>query len=101
MRLLTDEQAENLPQLYSTENIPTKDKTVKIKFFTPDSNWSWYVVEYDKYEKVFFGFVNGHYPEWGYFSLEELEQTKGPLGLHIERDIHFKEQPFGQIKEIQ
>ncbi|MCT7461341.1 DUF2958 domain-containing protein [Aliarcobacter cryaerophilus] len=49
MRLLTDEQAEKLPQLYSTENIP----------------------------------------------------TKGPLGLHIERDIHFKEQPFGQIKEIQ
>ena len=73
----------------------------KIKFFTPDSNWSWYVVEYDKYEKIFFGFVNGHYPEWGYFSLEELEQTKGPLGLHIERDIHFKEQPFGQIKELQ
>ena len=55
----------------------------------------------DKYEKVFFGFVNGHYPEWGYFSLEELEQTKGHFGLHIERDIHFKEQPFGQIKELQ
>ena len=94
MRLLTDEQAENLPQLYSTENIPTKNKIVKIKFFTPDSNWSWYVVEYDKYEKIFFGFVHGHYPEWGYFSLEELEQTKGPLGLHIEKDINFKEQSF-------
>ena len=61
MKLLTDEQTEKLPQLYSTENILTKDKIVKIKFFTPDSNWSWYVVEYDKYEKAFFGFVNGHY----------------------------------------
>lgn len=101
MKLLTDEQAKNLPPLYATENIATKDKIAKIKFFTPDSSWSWYAVEYDKDEKIFFGYVNGHYPEWGYFSLEELEQTKGPLGLHIERDIHFKEQPFGQIKELQ
>ncbi|PRM99509.1 DUF2958 domain-containing protein [Aliarcobacter cryaerophilus] len=101
MKLLSDEQAEKLPPLYATENIATKDKIVKIKFFTPDSNWTWYAVEYDKNEKIFFGFVNGHYPEWGYFSLEELEQIKGPLGLHIERDIHFKEQPFGQIKELQ
>ena len=48
MVLLPKEIEEKLPPLYSTENIATKDKIVKIKFFTPDSNWSWYVVEYDK-----------------------------------------------------
>ena len=45
MRLLTDEQIKNLPPLYATEKIATKDKIVKIKFFTPDSSWSWYAVE--------------------------------------------------------
>ena len=45
MVLLTKEIENDLPKLYSTENIATKDKIVKIKFFTPDSNWSWYVVE--------------------------------------------------------
>ncbi|WP_026804112.1 DUF2958 domain-containing protein [Aliarcobacter lanthieri] len=101
MKLLSDEQVNKLPPLYATENIATKDKIVKIKFFTPDSNWTWYAVEYDKNEKIFFGYVNGHYPEWGYFSLQELEQIRGKLGLPIEIDKYFKEQPFGQIKELQ
>ena len=101
MVLLPKEIEEKLPPLYATEKIATKDKIVKIKFFTPDSSWSWYVVEYDKEEKIFFGYVKGHYPEWGYFCLAELQEATGPLGLHIERDLHFKEQPFGKIKELQ
>ena len=52
--------------------------------------------------KEIFGTVTVEIENYSYgFSLEELEQTKGPFGLHIERDIHFKEQPFGQIKELQ
>ena len=35
MVLLPKEIEEKLPPLYSTENIATKDKIVKIKFFTP------------------------------------------------------------------
>jgi hypothetical protein len=46
MVLLPKEIEEKLPPLYSTENIPAKDKIVKIKFFSPDANWSWFVVEY-------------------------------------------------------
>jgi hypothetical protein len=100
MTLLPKEIEEKLPPLYATEKIATKDKIVKIKFFTPDSSWSWYVVEYDKKEKIFFGFVKGHYEEWGYFSLKELEEVRGPLGLKIERDLYFKEQAFNDIKEL-
>ena len=100
MTLLPKEIKEKLPPLYTTEKIATKDKIVKIKFFTPDSSWSWYVVEYDKEEKIFFGFVKGHYEEWGYFSLKELEEVRGPLGLKIERDVYFKEQAFKDIKEL-
>jgi len=35
MVLLPKEIEEKLPLLYSTEDIATKDKIVKIKFFTP------------------------------------------------------------------
>jgi hypothetical protein len=101
MTLLPKEIEEKLPPLYATEKIATKDKIVKIKFFTPNSSWTWHVVEYDKEDKIFFGYVDGLYPEWGYFSLVELEEVTGPLGLKIERDLHFKEKQFGKIKELQ
>ena len=35
--------------------------------------------------------------EWGYFVLSELESARGPLGLPIERDLHFKPSPFSQV----
>ena len=57
-------------------------------------------MEWDKEEKIFFGFVKGHYEEWGYFSLEELQEVRGPLGLKIERDLHFKPTKFKEIQEL-
>jgi hypothetical protein len=48
---------------------------------------------------TFFGAVSGHEFELGYFSLSELEQTTGPLSLHIERDLHFKPTPLSKIRE--
>jgi hypothetical protein len=34
-------------------------------FFTPDSNWTWYVAEGSQNgeDYIFFGFVIGHFPE--------------------------------------
>lgn len=43
MQLLTEELRAQLPKLYSQENI--RDPIVHLKFFTPDSNWTWYVTE--------------------------------------------------------
>ena len=43
MKLLTEELRRRLPPLYSQEN--TKDPTVHAKFFTPDSNWTWFATE--------------------------------------------------------
>jgi len=100
MTLLPKEIEKTLPPLYATEKIATGEKIIKIKFFTPDSSWSWYIVEWDKEEKIFFGYVNGHYGEWGYFSLKELEEVRGPLGLKIERDLHFEPTKFKDIQEL-
>jgi hypothetical protein len=97
MKLLTDELIKNLPPLYSTENI--KDPLIQCKFFTPDSSWSWYILEFDKTNEIFFGYVCGLERELGYFSLQELESVKGQLGLGVERDTSFKPTKLSVIKK--
>lgn len=97
MKLLTDELIKTLPPLYSTENI--KDPLIQCKFFTPDSSWSWYVLEFDKTNEIFFGYVCGLERELGYFSLQELASVKGQLGLGVEIDISFKPTKLSVIKK--
>lgn len=89
MKLLTKELEAKLPPLYSQDG-KGYESIALAKFFTPDSNWSWYITEYDPIERVCFGLVEGFEKELGYFSLDELESIKGPLGLAIERDIYFE-----------
>ena len=36
--------AKKIPPLYATEKID--DPTVFCKLFTPDSNWTWYILEH-------------------------------------------------------
>ena len=43
MKLLTKQIIDDLPPLYSQENVD--DPMVVVKFFCPWSNWTWYVVE--------------------------------------------------------
>ncbi len=88
--------AKLVPTLYATESIA--DPTVWIKLFTPDSNWTWYLTEFDPSEQLAFGFVVGPDTELGYFSLAEMEESRGPLGLRIERDLHFQPQPLSQVQ---
>jgi len=87
MQLLTQELEKSIPALYEQEMI--KEKKAFVKFFTPDSHWTWYVMEYDPINKIFFGLVEGFETEFGYFSLQELEELTGPTGLKIERDLYF------------
>ena len=97
MKLLTAELLANLPPLYAQEKIP--DPVVHAKFFTPDSNWTWYVTEgeADGDDFRFFGYVCGMEEEFGYFVLSDLESARGPMGLEIERDLHFEPGPFTQV----
>ena len=61
MELLPRELRKCLPPLYSQEK--TEDPIVHIKFFTPDSQWTWYVTEgsEDDDDFLFFGYVVGAY----------------------------------------
>lgn len=96
MKLLTKDILKNLPPLYSQEKNP--DPTVWVKFFVPWGRWTWYATEYDPTERRFFGYVVGDENELGYFSLDELESIKGPMGLGIERDMHFKPTKLSDVK---
>jgi hypothetical protein len=88
MKLINDEIKRVLPKLYGQEN-KGLDAIAYVKLFTPDSNWTWYATEFDG-KDLFFGLVDGFEKELGYFSLSELQNVTGPLGLKIERDLYFK-----------
>lgn len=104
MKLLPKEIRETLPPLYSQDG--KGGKTVaRVKYFTPSSSWSWFVTEGEpvldesgkEIDFKFFGLVEGHEKELGYFMLGELEEVRGPLGLPIERDLHFKPKTLAEI----
>jgi len=95
MKLLTQEIREKLPPLYSQEKLGGK-AVAYVKFFTPDSNWTWWAIEFDG-EDLFFGLVEGHCRELGYFSLSELQSLCGPLGLPVERDLYWQPKSLEEI----
>jgi len=104
MKLLPKEIREQLPPLYSQDGKGGK-AVVYVKYFTPSSSWTWFATEgepvLDEAQKEvdfkFFGLVEGHEKELGYFVLSELEEVRGPMGLPIERDLHFKPKTLEEI----
>lgn len=96
MKLLTEKIKKALPALGTTvgrEFWGGGEQCFVCKFFDPCGAWTWYVLEGEETEEGdwrFYGLVDGCEKEWGYFMLSELESVKGPLGLGIERDIHFE-----------
>ncbi len=120
MKLLTKEIWNRLVEL-GEQDVP--NPLIPLKFFTPDSNWTWYVASVSgiylsdgtsaqaKVDEVptlgengiedvtFFGFVCGLENEVGYFSLSDITGARGALGLKIERDMYFKETRLDEIKE--
>ena len=91
---IPDHVAAKLPPLYATQN--DKDPIAWLKFFTPDSSWTWLLTEYDPEQRLCFGLVIGHDRELGYFSLDELEEARGPMGLPIERDLYWQPTPLSK-----
>jgi hypothetical protein len=96
MKLLTKAIRAAFPEFGSTDGQGDSAKVI-VKFFTPDSSWTWYATEFDG-EDQFFGLVCGHETELGYFNLSELEGVRGPMGLKIERDLHLGALTVGEAR---
>ena len=93
MKLLTQELERKLPSL------GTESETAFVKWFSPDSNWTWYVAEYDPETGDCFGLVDGLEKELGYFNLKEIQKVKGRFGLSVERDRLFEPTPLLDLME--
>jgi hypothetical protein len=91
MKLFTKEILKKLPALYTQEahdNLEI-EMVFYVKLFTPDSNWTWFIAEYDPEKEIAWGYVMGLENEYGTIDIKELKEVRGPFGLPIERDISF------------
>jgi len=64
-----------------------------VKLFTPDAACTWLLTEIDPEDPdIAFGLcdLGMGFPELGSVSLAEIASVRGPLGLSIERDMHFE-----------
>ncbi|KKL89528.1 hypothetical protein LCGC14_1913760 [marine sediment metagenome] len=107
MKMLTKANRKALPKLYTNEEKPLSEAMAVVKFFTPWTYWTWYASEGEpvlddqgnEIDFKFFGLVDGHEMELGYFLLSELESMAGRFGLKIERDMHWKPKSLQAIMD--
>jgi len=104
MKLLTQEIRKKLPPLYAQDGKGGK-AIAYLKLFTPDSGFTWWITEGspikdkngNEVDFHFFGLVEGQFKELGYVSLKEIEEARGPMGLPIERDLHWQPKTLEEI----
>jgi hypothetical protein len=96
MELIPQEIKEQIPKLYETED--SKDPIVYVKLFL--DSFTWYITEISIDDDICFGYVESSFgSELGYFSLQEIQEVKGRLGIGVERDVLFKSTRFSAIKD--
>ena len=95
--LINKKMLSEIPDLYTQEY--AIDPICHVKLFTPDSNWTWYLIEYSQSDQdLCFGYVMGLENELGYFTLSEIESIRGKLGLRVEVDSSFTPTPLSTVK---
>jgi hypothetical protein len=75
-----------------------------VKLFTPDANATWLLTELDPDNPTLaFGLCDFGLgsPELGSICLHEIAKVRGPLGLPVERDLHYTEtRPISVIASL-
>jgi hypothetical protein len=97
MTLFTKTQTEQLiancqAQIIRMDNgEPDIDFKPVVKLFTPDAQCTWLLTELGN-DDIAFGLCDLGLgtPEIGFVCMRELREARGPLGLPIERDLHFE-----------
>ena len=98
MKLIPQKLLNQIPDLYETER--SLNPLCHIKLFTPDSIFTWYIIEISKEDKhTCYGLVKGFESELGYFSLKEIESIRGNLGLGVEMDTSFTPTSLGIVRK--
>lgn len=69
------------------------DPVPVVKLFTPDAGATWLLTDMDPEDADrAFGLcdLGLGFPEMGWLSISEISSVRGPLGLNVERDLHFR-----------
>ncbi len=93
MKLITKEVRNKLVSNFRAhEKGEDLDPKPALKLFVPWGAGTWLFTELDEKGGILFGLcdLGMGFPELGYASLEEIEAIRGPGGLRIERDMHFR-----------
>lgn len=104
MKLITDAQrTQLLANGTVTADGDSHDPFPVVKLFTPDANATWLLTELTPADQdVAFGLCDLGLgcPELGYVRLSAIASLRGPLGLRVERDLHFRaERPLSAYVE--
>lgn len=95
MELIPKELKDKIPKLYDTED--QSDPVAYVKLFI--DGWTWYITELSIDDNICFGYVVSPFgSELGYFSLQEIQEVKGSLGIGVERDLSFKPTKLSELK---
>ncbi len=97
--LVTKELGEKIPALRTNETVEDSDDVIaQVKLFSPYSDWTWYITEWEAETGLCYGLVEGFETEWGYFGLAELAEAKVFGGVPaIERDLYWEPKTIGEI----
>ena len=100
-KLMTKDLGETIPALRANENVENYDTVVaRAKLFSPYSNWTWYVTEWEAETGLCFGVVEGFEAELGYFDLTELAEITVLGGVPaVERDLYWEPKTLGEIRK--
>lgn len=95
------EELSKMPAMYSTENVPLREKVIHMHFFIGGCDW--YATEYDPKDELFFGFAilnnDLQNAEWGYFSLKELSELKVSF-VEVDHDLHWTPTQAQNVEKI-
>ena len=107
--LVTQEAIKDVHPIRATADFTERQmdrEDVHFKLFSPYSNWTWYIIEYDPETGDAFGIAEGQENELGYFNVHHLATIRiAPLPGSsiqvpaIERDCYYRPEPVRAIKD--
>ena len=99
-KLMTRELGDTIPAIRTNENVKDYDTVLApAKLFSPYSNWTWFITEWEAETGLCFGLVEGFETELGYFDLTELAEATVFGGVPtVERDLYWKPRTIGEIR---
>jgi hypothetical protein len=95
---MPEELRDKIPTLYRTGG--EADPMVWVKFFSPVSNWQWYIVEYGEEAGVatFYGWLVSKAEQQGRFIRSDLASIRAYFGVTITRDPDFAPCRLSQVQ---